>query len=186
MNQKNRIARNVHAAAACVAFAAIFATGCGHDAKPAVAANTDIVPMDAPVPVAVSQPLQGSVQISEGVRQKCDLPDTPSDAPQFDFDEAALRPRGEGILEQLARCLQSGNMMGQTISVVGHADPRGSEEYNYSLGEQRARAAADYLQQRGVPSSQIAVESRGEEDASGHDEQSWQLDRNVQIAEKSP
>jgi peptidoglycan-associated lipoprotein len=159
------------------------AAGCGHDAKPPAAPDAEPLPAAAP---PAAPPPRASLEISESIRQKCDLPNTPVDAPQFDYDEAALRPRGEGILEDLARCLREGNMKGQTISVVGHADPRGSEEYNFSLGQKRAQAAADYLEEHGVPSSSIWVKSRGEQDASGTNEQEWQLDRNVQIAEKAP
>jgi hypothetical protein len=48
---------------------------------------------------------QNSVfKVGESVRMNCNLPDTPTASPQFDFDHAALRPRGMGILDGTATC----------------------------------------------------------------------------------
>ncbi len=165
------------------ALGAFFTLGCSHDAKPAVGTTENASPSQAAATPSMST--QASIEVSESLRKRCDLPNEPAAAPQFDFDEAALRPRGEGILEGLARCMLDGNMKGQSIAVVGHADPRGSDSYNFALGNRRAQAAADYLKAHGVASSQVWVTSRGEQDATGSGEQAWQLDRNVQIAEKT-
>ncbi len=166
----------------CAAIGLFLSLGCSHDSKPAVTATPTAPPPQA---ATSSTSSQASIEVSESLRKRCDLPNEPAEAPQFDFDQAALRPRGEGILEGLARCMLDGNMKGQSIAVVGHADPRGSDSYNFALGERRAQAAADYLKGHGVPSEQVWIKSRGEKDATGSSEQEWQLDRNVQIAEKT-
>lgn len=67
----------------------------------------------------------------------------------------------------------------EQVTLVGHADPRGSEAYNYELAARRAQAEADYLLGKGVPDTQLWVESRGELDANGETEAEWELDRNV-------
>jgi peptidoglycan-associated lipoprotein len=64
---------------------------------------------------------------------------------------------------------------------VGHADPRGDEEYNLALGGRRADAVADALAQRRLSRNQISTTSRGEMEASGTDEPSWAKDRRVDV-----
>lgn len=97
--------------------------------------------------------------------------------PQFDFAEAELRARGEGILAGIAQCMKQGALQGEKVTLVGHADPRGPDAYNQRLGMARAAAARDYLASQGVAVSSLALKSRGERDASGTGPASWQLDR---------
>lgn len=125
----------------------------------------------------------GQIVVSTSVRTKCDLPDTTGEAPQFDFDDTSLRPRGMGILDQLALCMREGALKGQRVTIVGHTDPRGSEDYNRRLGTLRAEVARDYLTGKGVPSEGVAVTSRGEQDATGEGPGAWQQDRRVEIQE---
>ncbi|HCK93952.1 MAG TPA: peptidoglycan-associated lipoprotein, partial [Gammaproteobacteria bacterium] len=65
----------------------------------------------------------------------------------------------------------------------GHADERGTREYNVALGERRGNAVAKYLRLNGVSSSKMEVISYGEEKpvAYGHDDQSWSANRRVEI-----
>lgn len=67
----------------------------------------------------------------------------------------------------------------QRIILEGHADERGSREYNIALGEQRAKAVYRMMKMQGVAGSQLEIVSYGEEkpDAEGMDESSWQLNR---------
>ncbi|HEY5373271.1 MAG TPA: OmpA family protein [Polyangiaceae bacterium] len=153
---------------------------CTHDQPKAV------MPVAATptAPIAATPP-DTSFKVSEAVRVKCNLPDTPTASPQFDFDQADLRPRGMGILDEIATCVQKGSMMGEGLIVTGHTDPRGSDSYNEDLGMRRANNARDYLVSRGVASADITVTSRGEQDASGDEAAGWQLDRRVAIDERS-
>lgn len=121
------------------------------------------------------------VNVSEELRRQCQLPDAPAEAPKFNFDEAALTPRGQNILYDVARCLDEGPMQGRAVTIVGRTDPRGTEQYNQELAMDRAQAARDYLVAQGVPEGQIQLVSRGEGGAQGTNEQSWALDRRVDI-----
>ncbi|WP_305906708.1 peptidoglycan-associated lipoprotein Pal [Methylomarinum sp. Ch1-1] len=71
----------------------------------------------------------------------------------------------------------------QRLVLEGHADERGSPEYNIALGEQRAKSVARMMKVQGVAESQLEVVSYGEEkpDATGHDEAAWQLNRRVEL-----
>jgi peptidoglycan-associated lipoprotein len=69
------------------------------------------------------------------------------------------------------------------LTVEGHCDERGSEEYNVALGDKRAEAAKDYLVQVGIPSAQLNVLSYGKERpvCEDHDEACWQRNRRIHI-----
>lgn len=158
---------------------------CSHETPQAQAPSVATAAPPAPAPVAATTPPDSSFKVSEAVRVKCNLPETPADSPQFDFDQSALRPRGMGILDGIATCLQTGAMKGESVRVTGHTDPRGSDSYNESLGLRRANVARDYLVQKGVASANIIVTSRGKQDATGDEAAGWQLDRRVAIDEGS-
>jgi peptidoglycan-associated lipoprotein len=72
---------------------------------------------------------------------------------------------------------------GTTITLEGHADERGSREYNLALGERRALALRRQLVLLGATAGQIRTVSYGEERpvAEGHDEQSYSLNRRAEI-----
>jgi peptidoglycan-associated lipoprotein len=122
-----------------------------------------------------------TVQISAALRDRCRMPDDPRATPNFEFDQATLRARGKNVLDDVAACLTSGPLKGEVITLVGRADPRGSEDYNQALSASRAAAARNYLTQRGVPDAQMKLMARGEEGAQGSDESSYALDRRVDI-----
>ncbi|MGD0776348.1 MAG: OmpA family protein [Candidatus Solibacter sp.] len=69
------------------------------------------------------------------------------------------------------------------LTVEGHADERGSAEYNVALGDRRASAAKDYLVGIGIPSAQLDVISYGKERpvCQEHDEDCWQRNRRIHI-----
>ena len=71
----------------------------------------------------------------------------------------------------------------QRMVLEGHADERGSREYNIALGEQRAKSVARMMKVQGVADNQLEVVSYGEEkpSAEGHDEATWQLNRRVEL-----
>ncbi|MDO9141689.1 MAG: peptidoglycan-associated lipoprotein Pal [Methylobacter sp.] len=71
----------------------------------------------------------------------------------------------------------------QRVVMEGHADERGSREYNIALGEQRAKSVASMLRVQGVADNQLDIVSYGEEKpaAFGHDEASWELNRRVEF-----
>ena len=79
----------------------------------------------------------------------------------FDYDKADIRSDDEPILDWKARLLAANPTMNLRIS--GHADDRGSDEYNLALGNRRAAAAKRYLVNKGVAEGRIVTDSYGEE-----------------------
>lgn len=99
----------------------------------------------------------------------------------FDYDSAAIRDEYRPVLEAHARFM-SGNKEARAI-LQGHADERGSREYNLALGQRRAESALKALNLLGVPEQQMEAVSFGEEKpvAEGHDEAAWQQNRRVEV-----
>ena len=79
----------------------------------------------------------------------------------FKFDNAEIQPDYEDMLTAHAEYLRDNTAV--NVIVEGHADERGTPEYNIALGERRANAVAKYLQALGVSASQISIVSYGEE-----------------------
>ena len=99
----------------------------------------------------------------------------------FDFDTARISARYSESLAAHARRL-AGNP-GLNVRLEGHADERGSREYNIGLAERRAQAVRQALMLQGVAAAQITTVSYGEERpaSQGSDEEAWQLNRRVEI-----
>jgi peptidoglycan-associated lipoprotein len=72
---------------------------------------------------------------------------------------------------------------GARVVLEGHADERGTREYNMALGERRAKAVQRYLVLQGVSPAQLELVSYGEERAiaTGNDESSWAQNRRVEL-----
>ena len=79
----------------------------------------------------------------------------------FDFDSSEVRAADQDTVARHA--MQLGNNPGARVRLEGHADERGSREYNIGLGERRAQAVRQLLLLQGVSTSQIATVSFGEE-----------------------
>ncbi|MGB5580456.1 MAG: peptidoglycan-associated lipoprotein Pal [Woeseia sp.] len=99
----------------------------------------------------------------------------------FGFDESELRPEYADLLASHANRLANNSRV--SVRLEGHADERGSREYNIGLGERRAQAVRRMLLIQGAAASQIATVSFGEERpaAFGSDEESYELNRRVEI-----
>jgi len=95
----------------------------------------------------------------------------------FDYDASDVRADDIPNLDRKAAILVANP--GVRIRVSGHADERGSDEYNLALGMRRAAAAKRYLENKGVEGARIEVISYGEERplAAGSDEASWSNNR---------
>jgi peptidoglycan-associated lipoprotein len=96
-------------------------------------------------------------------------PATTGDAIFFDFDSAVLRDDARPVLQTVAAALRQ---RPGTVRVEGNCDEVGTTEYNLALGEQRARAAKEYLVHLGIPGREIATISYGAQRPKdlGHDE----------------
>lgn len=99
----------------------------------------------------------------------------------FDFDQADLRAEYGDILAAHARRLAEDSTL--RMRLEGHADERGSREYNIGLGERRSQAVRRMLLIQGAGAEQISTVSFGEERpaAFGSDEESYTLNRRVEI-----
>ena len=151
---------------------------CGN-AKPPVSAEAPPARMNPPLTNA-PPPGGASVVINEDVLAKCGIAST-EQAPQFAFNSADLAVQGRGMLDTLAQCMIDGPLRGKRLLLVRRADPRGEDEYNMTLGSLRAEAVASYLHDHGVPLDELSLTSRGKLDAQGTDEQTWALDRRVDV-----
>ena len=99
----------------------------------------------------------------------------------FEFDSSDIRASERDTVEAHARYLSEHS--GASITLEGHADERGSREYNVALGERRANSVRQLMTLLGASGQQIRTVSYGEERpaATGHDEASWRLNRRVEI-----
>lgn len=100
----------------------------------------------------------------------------------FDFDSYRLRPAARDNLTELSNTLQ--DMPETEVLVAGHTDSVGADEYNYTLSEQRAQSAADYLMSRGIAGSRINIVGLGESEPVASNETSTgrQENRRVEVA----
>jgi len=99
----------------------------------------------------------------------------------FDFDKSVIRPEAYAVLKAHAKRLSADGSL--TIRLEGHADERGTREYNLALGERRGNEVAKFLRLNGVSSSQMDIVSYGEEKpvSYGQNESSWAKNRRVEI-----
>jgi len=107
---------------------------------------------------------------------------SPLDDVHFELDSAALTDQAKAALEKHALWLQG--RRDAKVTIEGHCDERGTVEYNLALGEQRARAARDYLASLGVAADRLRVVSFGKERPldPGHDEAAWSKNRRDHFA----
>jgi len=126
--------------------------------------------------------MHAGVNLDKEIRVRCSIQvNDAARAPKFDYDEAALLPEDRDVLEKVAKCVTIGPMKGRKLMLIGRADPRGETEYNMLLGQNRAETVRDYLLHLGVAYEKLGQTSRGELDAEGKDEETWRLDRRVDI-----
>ncbi|MGH7719667.1 MAG: peptidoglycan-associated lipoprotein Pal, partial [Gemmatimonadaceae bacterium] len=114
---------------------------------------------------------------AERERALAEVRNTLGAAIYFEFDSDALSPEASGSLDAKLAILNANP--GVRIRISGHADERGSDEYNLALGQRRAATAKRYLSQRGIADDRIEIISFGEERpaAEGGDESAWTQNR---------
>jgi peptidoglycan-associated lipoprotein len=161
---------------------AVVAAGCGGKKPP-----EEPAPQPAPAPVpAPTPPPDASADSARIARERAEreaadrIKALNADLMamiNFDYDQALVRSADEATLDRKAAVLQANPNVRLTIS--GHADERGSDEYNLALGNRRAAAAKRYLENKGIDGSRLDVVSYGEERAlnPGHDEAAYAQNR---------
>ena len=99
----------------------------------------------------------------------------------FDYNLSEIKGPDRPVIEAHGSYLANNPTV--SVTLEGHADERGSREYNIALGEQRANAVRQLMSLLGASGSQISVISYGEERpaADGHNEAAWHLNRRVEI-----
>lgn len=105
----------------------------------------------------------------------------------FDYDQHTIRPDAQTALKTDAQTLA--DIIRQypdfKLTVEGHCDERGSEEYNLALGDARAKQAKEYLADLGLPGDQLKIISYGKDKpvCADHDEDCWQKNRRAHITQ---
>jgi peptidoglycan-associated lipoprotein len=166
-----------------VAAAALAIAGCGRDTVPPSTADSDFASVD-----------DGRGAETDGVNGAGGGDFLPFDGAlpgdrelledlviYFEFDSSEIRSEFNDMLAAHARYMGSDpNIM---VRLEGHADERGSREYNIGLGERRAQAVRQILLLQGVPAAQLSTISYGEErpQAFGSDDQSYSQNRRVEL-----
>jgi peptidoglycan-associated lipoprotein len=117
-------------------------------------------PAPAPAPVAYKAP---------GVIMQEDI--------YFDFDKATLTPSAQDNLLRKAEWLRENSDV--TVTIEGHCDARGTNEYNLALGDRRAESAKAFLVDLGIAASRVTTISYGEERpvCTQQDEECWAKNR---------
>jgi outer membrane protein OmpA-like peptidoglycan-associated protein len=100
----------------------------------------------------------------------------------FGFDSSTLQPESKKNIYKLAEILKK--YPDSNILIVGHTDSDGSDQYNQSLSEQRAKAVSDYTMMQGVSSSRLSIVGLGENEpiATNSTDAGKRLNRRVEIA----
>jgi peptidoglycan-associated lipoprotein len=162
---------------------------CGNKAKPPVArpmpppaADTNTPPPAPPEPPKpISEPVIVPPMPGEDAIGSKSLDDLNRDSPLqplfFALDSSEVSGDGMQVMQSNAAILKKYPTM--QITIEGHADERGTAEYNLSLGERRALAAKNYLVSLGVPADKVKTVSYGKEFPfdPGHDEAAWKKNR---------
>jgi peptidoglycan-associated lipoprotein len=147
--------------------AAALAVACGGKSAPEEPAPE---PTPAPAPQPAPQPTDDSAERDRLERERM-ARDSAERARavsadlaamiNFDYDQAVVRPADQATLDRKAAILLANSRV--KLRIAGHADERGSDEYNLALGNRRAAAAKRYLENKGVDASRLEVVSYGEE-----------------------
>jgi peptidoglycan-associated lipoprotein len=132
----------------------------------------------APAQKPDDNPSKSQIRIAEEIKKACGLSD---DEAHFAYDSDQVRDQDKAILKKLADCFTTGPLKGRQMRLVGHADPRGEDEYNMVLGGRRADNVKNAIVTAGMSGAKVDSSSRGEMDASGTDEAGWTEDRRVDI-----
>jgi peptidoglycan-associated lipoprotein len=170
-----------------LALLATVAFGCHHDKK---ATTTPVPTNDKPAATEQAKPapqvtqdqqVSPNLSLSGDIVQLCGIKAAATANPTFDYNKEELTPEDRSVLDQLATCMLTGALKGKAVSLIGRADPRGTEEYNLGLGSRRASSVSSYLEKLGVGQPQLAVTTRGALDATGTDEAGYAKDRRVDV-----
>jgi len=187
---------------ACLAITALSLlwTGCAKKVASKTPPPPAPISTSAPSTTARSTPQQSAPQqpVERAASTQSRMPDAATRAriqdllnriqdAYFDYNKHTLRPDAETALRSDAQTLSE--IVRQypdfKLTVEGHCDERGSEEYNMALGDARAKQTQEYLSSMGLPGDQLRTISYGKEHpvCNDHDEDCWQKNRRAHLTQ---
>jgi peptidoglycan-associated lipoprotein len=185
---------------AALSFAGLFCTVACHKTAPVAARPADTTPVAiaAPAPPAPPSSTRAPVAASQPVAQNPrSTTMTPAERATlnerlarledalFDYDKAVIRSDATSALRDDVGVIRDilSNYPSQKLVIEGHADERGSAEYNVALGDKRARAAEEFLTGMGISPVQLTVISYGKERpvCTDQSEQCYQKNRRAHV-----
>lgn len=174
----------IHTVAAFATFGLL--TACGDDPEPKtptapVEETGPAEPLTAPQQAAIDDAQEETGGTGLGIQDEILKLCPAVRPPRFSYDSAQVQREFRNTMVALADCMKEGGLKGKELLLVGHADPRGEEDYNMSLGGRRAESVRTALNSLGVEKNRMDVSSRGELEATGTDTESWAKDRRVDI-----
>ena len=155
-----------------ITMALVLALGFGCTKKQTVKQEEPIKQPEVSIPAPVATPPVGTQPVVPKIEFKTIF---------FAFDSYSLNEEGKALLNQAGGLLRS--YPDVALRLEGHCDERGTAEYNLALGEKRANAVREYLENLGVSRSRLSTVSFGKEKpaVAGNDEASWAKNRRVEI-----
>jgi peptidoglycan-associated lipoprotein len=183
-----------------VGFASLLFTTACHKSAPVAARPPDTIPVATAVPASPATP-RSSGALAAPSRPVAQNPRSTTMTPAeratlnerlarledalFDYDRATIRSDATAALRDDVGVIRDilANYPNQKLVVEGHADERGSAEYNTALGDKRARAAEEFLTTMGIPQVQLTVISYGKERpvCTDQSEQCYQKNRRAHV-----
>jgi OmpA-OmpF porin, OOP family len=152
-----------------LAFAMLLAVGCAADPSPKPFQSPDspsltgktTFPPDIGRGASRSETEVTMMYLPVEIQHSCDGTD-----PKFTFDSSGVVGTDNGSLRNLATCMKDGALKNRSIRIIGHADARGSEDYNDRLGKRRAESVKLSLEKMGVPPDRLLTVTDGKLGAS--------------------
>jgi peptidoglycan-associated lipoprotein len=180
--------RRFAACAAVVLMVAVTGAACHRNPKPQPPAPAPAPPAPAPTtpappppPPPAPAPAQPAAPTEDEIFQKKTLDQLNAEKPLADvlfrYDSTDLSDEARGLLQKNVEWMKRWTTTKAMIE--GHADSRGTNEYNLALGERRADAVRDYLVSLGLSTDRLTIVSKGEEQplCSEETEACWQQNR---------
>jgi peptidoglycan-associated lipoprotein len=185
--EENLMKRSVTLGAAAILSIALTAAACKKPPAtqpappPAAAAQPETRPAPPPPPPPPPAPAPAPAPTEEEIFAKMTLDELNAKGVLgdvlFAYDSAELTPEARGTIQKNSDYMK--RWTSTKVVVEGHADSRGTNEYNLALGERRADVTRDYMVSLGIPTDRLTIVSKGEEEpvCSEESESCWQRNR---------
>ncbi len=160
-----------------VAVVGLLLSACSKKPKPVVQQEPEAPRFEQPAPPVASGPSEDELR-----RQRIQARIAEVFKPiYFEYDQSTLSESGRRTLVAIGDLLKE--VPEVTVRIEGHADERGTNEYNLALGERRAASIQSYLQTYGVNGGRLNIISYGEERpaSDGTSEDSWRMNRRAEF-----